>query len=221
MISVCALIPRMGNCDQGITLLPRHVARPFHWFFETLGLGAGMGRGGTIRPLHRFRLREIHSGFSLIEVTLALGIVATVLLTCVAMLGGGINQAREATGRMTSAEISSRLMGELQLAEWNQIESAPALPLRYFDQFGEELTGSAAQQDSIYTAQAVLVPDGATLSTGSVAANPHLRKVLVLVSNRPGALGQQAIEAYLDAEDWENDPQLFFFHSILTNMEKP
>ena len=162
------------------------------------------------------------TGFTLVEITVAIGIIAVALISVVALLGKAVDSSRLAAARTTSAEISSKLMGELQLVDWETVADAQTnAPSRYFDEFGEERIDESAKSDSVYTARAIVSPDGAVLATGgSPGINPHLRKVRVVVAALPGPGGDEAIQRYLDTGESGIADNLFVFQSIVTNLEK-
>jgi uncharacterized protein (TIGR02598 family) len=59
-------------------------------------------------------------GFSLVEVTIAMGIVATVMIALLALLPYGMDNVREAKGTQVQARIANEIIGELQVADWGK-----------------------------------------------------------------------------------------------------
>jgi len=93
-------------------------------------------------PLSRFR--RSNQAFSLIEVTLALGIVAFALLPLVALLPVGLDSQRDAIESTTNAQILQTITGDLQRTEFDQLVNSEQLttqtiPVRHFDDLGNEI----------------------------------------------------------------------------------
>ena len=62
--------------------------------------------------------RPRRQGFSLVEVTVAMGIVATVLVALLALLPYGMDSIREAKSTQVQARIANEIISELQVADW-------------------------------------------------------------------------------------------------------
>jgi uncharacterized protein (TIGR02598 family) len=58
------------------------------------------------------------AGFSLIEVTISIAITAVALVALMGMLPAGMKTMREATDRAVETRIHQQVLGEIQLAEW-------------------------------------------------------------------------------------------------------
>ena len=89
-------------------------------------------------------------GFSLVEVALAIGVVAFAFLAIFSLLPVGMGVFREAMDTAVSAQIVQRVVGDATETEFEQLIANPAsgnyyiLPLRYFDAQGTEVkVGSA------------------------------------------------------------------------------
>lgn len=108
-------------------------------------------------------------GFSLIEVAIAVGILAVSLVALLGLLPGGMTTFRKAMDTSITAQISQRILHDMEQAEFDEVIDAANLPtdptsycpphfsfrapkksapvLRYFDEQGVEI-----------------IPKGATLS---------------------------------------------------------
>jgi uncharacterized protein (TIGR02598 family) len=113
------------------------------------------------QPQDSLPLRRRSSGFTLVEVTLALGIIAFAFVALLALLPAGNNAFRRAIDLATCGQIAQRVITDAQNANFNVLTGAQgqttfvpghtiALPMRYFDDQGREIipkgdTPSAAQ----------------------------------------------------------------------------
>jgi len=84
-------------------------------------------------------------GFSLVEIALALGIVAFAFVGLFALLPVGMGIFREAMETSVSTQIAQRIVSDLTETEFDQLLANPisgsyyTLPLRYFDDQGTEV----------------------------------------------------------------------------------
>lgn len=88
------------------------------------------------------------SGFSLVEVTIALGIVAFSLLALVGSLPVGLRTTRDAQDQTTRVRILRQVAGEAAQIPYSQLGDFIAAGPRYFDNDGT--AQSAADGDSRY-----------------------------------------------------------------------
>ena len=61
-------------------------------------------------------------GFTLVETVLALGIVATVMVTLMALLPTGMDIMKEAGTNTVGARIANQLVSEVQLSDYDKIQ---------------------------------------------------------------------------------------------------
>lgn len=109
--------------------------------------------------------RRPSKGFSLVEVTLAIGITAVALVSLMGMLPKGMSTLQKATDEAVTGRIHQQIMGEIQLTPW-EAESGGGSPLlrfdkqiRYYDDQGIQLSDSERQgnpQSHVYTARVSL-----------------------------------------------------------------
>lgn len=84
-------------------------------------------------------------GFSLVEMVLAIGIVAFAFVGLLALLPVGMGIFREAMETSVSTQIAQRIISDLTETEFDQLIANPisgnfyTLPLRYFDDQGTEV----------------------------------------------------------------------------------
>lgn len=137
----------------------------------------------------------LRSGFSLVEVTIAVAIAALGFITLLGLLPSGINMAKEAAQMSTGARIIQKLSGEMQSVTWEDIDWTGYSPLRYFTSEGTEILASQATDpkqlamDMAYVASIhlpdqpldVLLPSGG--AAGTQVAAQHLRRVRICVAS--------------------------------------
>lgn len=116
------------------------------------------------RKLRKDRSRV--SGFSLVEVTLAMAIAAVALVTLFGLLPQGLNTMREAGDLAIGGRIHQQVLNEIQMADFDSIGQFDGLVI-YYDAQGEEIdaqrggAGSTPPTGTVYSARVVLQPDTA------------------------------------------------------------
>lgn len=158
-------------------------------------------------------------GFTLIEVVVAIGIVATVFIAFMGMLPLGMDTMREAGAITTQARISQQLIGELQLTDWRKkgetsnsvLEDINASTVRYFDEYGNE---SNSQTDSIYQAM-VEISEGEKSAPNLPGSKPndYLRQVTVKVAYAPPGMD-------MDFSDSIESPKYKRYVAMIADMKK-
>lgn len=129
----------------------------------------------TTPPSLRVRRRN---GFSLVEVAMALGIVAFAFTALLGMLPLGLSMFRDAMETSVTTRIFERVGGDLQQSDFDTL-SAGGFPVRYFDDQGNELPGPAG---ALYWAKP-LVYVAADLP--GFTGNEELTRVLIEVAHNP------------------------------------
>ncbi|MDB6137989.1 MAG: Verru Chthon cassette protein [Verrucomicrobiaceae bacterium] len=138
------------------------------------------------RPTRRDRFRK---GFSLIEVTLALGISVLGITTVLGMLPQSLESIRKAGDLSADTHIVEQIMGEVTQAQWQDPTGADYLSYTYngrryyFDVGAQELKVRLPGLELAYVAQVTVEKTGATLPGGEADAN--LRRITVKVRNSP------------------------------------
>ena len=129
-------------------------------------------------------------GFSLVEITLALGIVATVLVALMGLLPMGMDSIRTAKSNMVEARIAYEIMGELQVADWGKVDGNLRNydgQIRRYDGEGTVLKDSkdSKASDAIYQAK-IEISEGPTRLPGAGgASSQYLRHAVVKVAYAP------------------------------------
>ena len=137
------------------------------------------------------RSQRRQAAFSLVEVALALGIVAFAMIPVIGLLPIGLASYRKGMDLSVGAQITQRIIDEAQQSDFETLtgnQTSPfAGPVRYFSTQGEELT--AGQPGIIYRVNTRIAPStalpGAAGTTGG-AANLDIATVTVQVANNPG-----------------------------------
>lgn len=123
------------------------------------------------------------SGFSLVEIVVAVGIVATVMVALLGMIPTGLNTVNDAAHTMSEIRIAQQLLGEMQSAEWEELRDWESGGPYYYDQEGNEVE-NASSPGRVYTA-VVELKNPPTLPGGR-DQNNYLRPVVVKVSHKRG-----------------------------------
>jgi len=135
-------------------------------------------------PPHPRRL----AAFSLIEVILAIGIVALAFIPLLGLLPTGLQSFRSAVDQTVASQIAQKIAGEAQQSDFENI-TGPG-PERYFDGEAVEL-GDGGKASSLYTARMAVLED---------PSQPHLKRILVQIARNPGGAST------LKEEDLEGVP---------------
>ncbi len=93
----------------------------------------------------RFQLGTNESGFSLVEVVLAMGLVSFALVAILGLVPPGLSTFRKAIGTSVGSQIIQQVVADLQQVDFDTLNQSQ--PLRYFGDQGDEL-GSGAQPPS-------------------------------------------------------------------------
>jgi uncharacterized protein (TIGR02598 family) len=141
------------------------------------------------------QLRTAPQGFSLIEVSLAMAIVAVVLIPLLALLPHGMSSVRDAKSTMIMSRVANEIVGELQQADWGTYPSFPNLmqydgQTREYDAEGTPLgNGETRRPDQITSFKAYIdIANELTLMPGQSAARNEgrfLRQVSIKVAFAP------------------------------------
>lgn len=136
-----------------------------------------------------FTLRRLsRRGFSLIEVVLAVGIMALGVVTILGLLPHGLEMTRKTANEQAETRIVDALVGDLQTTDWATLENL-GTAIRYFDDQGLELTRSSPDFDVLvsYVVQ-VGIPDSDVIlptNDGQIGVNQNLRRVIIKMIAAP------------------------------------
>ena len=123
------------------------------------------------------------AAFSLVEVTLALGIMSFALVSLIGLLPVGLSTFHDSVDSSTGTQIAQRLLDEAQQTDFDQLIATAQKPtVRYFDDQGNELL-PAKKAAAIYDTNLVVSP--ATTLPGAMS-NQNLATVLLQIAKNPG-----------------------------------
>ncbi len=88
--------------------------------------------------------------FSLIEVTLALGVVSFGLMSVLALLPSGLKTVRESANEIALSSIARSVRAELNQASFSDVSTVLPSETWYFSQTGMRLPATAAAQDRYF-----------------------------------------------------------------------
>jgi len=127
--------------------------------------------------------RRASGGFSLIEVTIALGITAFGITSVLGLLPQSLDQIRKASDVGAEARIFQQIASDISQAEWDSSSSsaAPASTTQtrryYFDRMAQALTEHDAALELAYIAEVRVEPAGVVMPGGEFDSN--LRRVFI------------------------------------------
>lgn len=99
--------------------------------------------------------RKRAAAFSLVETTLAIGVVAFALVAMLGMVPVGLSSFREAMDASTSSRILQRVSSELRQGT----NVSPQQPMLYFDEQGDETTAAGADgRKALYYVNTLVKP---------------------------------------------------------------
>ena len=105
-------------------------------------------------------------GFSLVEVTMALGIISFGMVSVLGLIPVGLNTMRQAMDATVEEQIVRKISGEVLLTPYSQISSKIISQPFYFDDQGTALKTSGKARFR------ATVADGTTAYPGSTATPP-------------------------------------------------
>ena len=132
----------------------------------------------TPRPLKKPLQNK---AFTLVETVLALGIVSTVMIALVGLMPAGMNIVRQAGEQTVGAQVAQKLIGEIQLAEFDDVEQLASKGVRFFDDMGTEMDADGVTR--FYRAVIEVSPQRPALP--GMKASDHLKMLVVKVSGSP------------------------------------
>jgi uncharacterized protein (TIGR02598 family) len=112
-------------------------------------------------------------GFSLIEVTIAIGIAGFALLAVLGAISTGSNIQRQAINATVQAQIMQGVLGSLRQSDWTRLTNYSGTNL-FFDERGVAANAAAA----IYTAKPTV---DTLVSLPGAAANTNMARVSVQI----------------------------------------
>ncbi len=144
----------------------------------------GDGTGSVRRRFPRCGIFRRSGGFSLVEVTMAIGIVSFAFLTTLGLIPTGLKTFRSAIDTSVGGQIFQRVINEAQQTDFDTlVGSVPAV--RYFDDQGNELDSGLASK-AIYHVNTRILPSTALTTTGTAASNASIATITVQIAKNPG-----------------------------------
>jgi uncharacterized protein (TIGR02598 family) len=125
------------------------------------------------------------AGFSLVEVTLALGIVSFAMVPLIGLLPVSYTSFQASTRSVTTTQLAQRIFAELQQTDFAQLAGAES----FYDVQGVEVgkTDSKKVFDvRVQIVDAMKLPTSAAVAAGSLLGNTHLKQIVVQVAENPG-----------------------------------
>jgi len=160
-------------------LSPQQCGDLHHKSFRRLTLK----RMQPVPPLRGIGARS--AGFSLVEVLMAIGIVAFAYIAMIGLLPAGMTSFNKAIDNSLGSQIMQRIATEAQQTDFDTLTGSSGgttVTLRYFDAQGNELIKMAG---SLYTAEVtVLAPT--TLPSTNIPGSPSLATVTIRLAHNPG-----------------------------------
>lgn len=115
--------------------------------------------------VHEAMKKKKPSGFSLIEVTLALGVVSFALVAVLGLIPVGMVAFRKAVDVSVGSQIVQQVVADFQQADFATLTQAQAPAYRYFDDQGVEQTGGKGLYQVNVVVDATAGVPGAAAST--------------------------------------------------------
>lgn len=121
------------------------------------------------RPLLSFRPRA-KAGFTLVEIAIAIGILAIALVALMGMLPGGLSNFRKAMDTSITAQIAQRILLDMQQADFDTVidsQTSDKQDLSNLANFTFTAPKRGSQQFRFFDEQGneLITTDGVTLST--------------------------------------------------------
>jgi len=134
--------------------------------------------------------RAKQAGFSLVEVTMAIGIVGFAFISILGLVPIALNTFHKSLDMAVGSQIAQRVTNDSQQTDFDEL-IASENTVRYFDVQGDEVVPaqgmalSAAQLAKVlYNVNVCVVPT--TVLPGASATNQNLAKITVQVASNPG-----------------------------------
>ncbi|TLD68559.1 hypothetical protein FEM03_21815 [Phragmitibacter flavus] len=141
------------------------------------------------------RANHWRSGSTLVEMVITVGLLVSVLVPLVGLLTMGMETSLKAGVNTIGSRITNQLMGELQQADWQDLDGWNGRTM-YFDDQGLAMPDSTLDRAAAFMAQVYISTPGVNLATHNANANNATqRKVTTVVSP---ANGERSIKLLAD-----------------------
>lgn len=129
--------------------------------------------------------RQNSHGFSLVEVTIALGITAFGITTILGLLPQGLNNLRVAGDLTSSSRISQHILGSLDQSKATGSDSKQRY---YFDAYAVPIEDKAKGRDDIaFVAEVSPLSSDVQLPGSATSSDAYLSRVIVKLKQTPAA----------------------------------
>lgn len=118
-----------------------------HIFRKNSGIGVEnlvLPVNGLSQPLTMVRKPRSHQGFTLVEVVLAIGIIALAFVPVLGLLPVGASVAREAIDTTVEAQITQLMTNQAQQTDFSVLDKLTDMPPQYFDYQGNKTEAAQA-----------------------------------------------------------------------------
>jgi uncharacterized protein (TIGR02598 family) len=152
------------------------------------------GLGFRPRPsagVHRFRhgSRGRNAGFSLVEVVIAVGIVAFAFIPMLGLVPMGLNTSRQAIDTTIEAQIIQQMTGQAQQTDFSQLATLATSTVTCFDANGNVTSANSA----IYKAS-FSPPVNTTLPGGSTTTRLDTMTIYILSTRTSGGMAAASVQ---------------------------
>lgn len=148
-------------------------------------------------------------GFTLVEVTLAMGICATVMIAILGLIPASMDQMRTARNLTTMSRISEQIVNDVQLMKWADMERLDGQILNY-DEEGTKLE-NADSFNHMYTVQIDVEKRGVTMPGNGKTPNEFTKRINIHIGESKGKkIDLLAL----------NNPRVKHFSSIISRMDE-
>lgn len=139
------------------------------------------------------------SGFSLIEVVIAIGIVASVLVALLGLFGLGMDTMREAINEQVEARIMQSVNSDLQASDFDRLQDMESE--QYF--FDEEGTRVRSGRDAVYAAKIELLDQsGSGVKLPGMDRNSMLIRANVKIGRFLGGNTNNSFKREMEGKTW-------------------
>ncbi|MEZ0387479.1 MAG: Verru_Chthon cassette protein B [Verrucomicrobium sp.] len=139
-------------------------------------------------------LSSPRSGFSLVEVALAMAIVSFGVFSVVATMPGGMEMLRNSVNDTIESRIAQELLAKLEGSDWKDTSNLADYngKICYFDSQGNELhtssgTGGVEPPWTVFTARISVGALPPTLPATSTVPSDSLRQVRIFITDKPAS----------------------------------
>ncbi|MFT5405098.1 MAG: hypothetical protein ACI9DF_003945 [Verrucomicrobiales bacterium] len=118
------------------------------------------------------------SAFTLIEVTIAMAIVATVMMALLGLLPMSLDQMREARNMTSMARISEDIINDVQLMKWEEMERLDGEIREYNDQ-GTRVRNATEKFQIVYSAEIEVELEGIFVPGQTEERNDYAKRITI------------------------------------------